>query len=93
MPERSRFPWHRRRELQEFARCGCMVSATMLEHDVEFTQALDILARRHGLPPYRRREPSTVIDLAEVRRRLAEAGVQTDDFPDNPNTDGGSHVA
>ena len=76
MPERyhpSRFSPLRRRELAEYARCGCMVSATMLERDISYTEALDYLAVAHGLPPYVKRKPATVISLDEVRRLLAEA--------------------
>lgn len=88
MPERyrpSRFSPLRRRELAEYAKCGCLISATMLEHDIEFTQALDLLAEKHGRPPHTPRRPATVISLDEVRRLIAET--------ETPNTDGGPHAA
>lgn len=80
MPERYRRAYHsehRRRRLAEDARRGDMIAGVMLEHDIDWPDAVDFLARLHGLPPYRKRQPATVIDLAEVRRLIAEAETTT----------------
>jgi hypothetical protein len=54
----SAHPPRRRAELERWAASGCRVSRAMLDHDLTYPEAVELLARR--LP-----RPAVVYDIAE----------------------------
>ena len=56
----SAHPPRRRAELERWAASGCRVSRAMLDHDLTFAEAIDLLA---GARP----RPAVVYDIADYR--------------------------
>jgi len=65
MPGPTRPP-RRRADLESWAAQGCRVSRAMLDHDLTFPEAVELLARR--LP-----RPAVVYDIADYRDADADA--------------------